>query len=116
MSPVTNVRAERTRPYGTGTGKRSRRLAGTAIAILTFGAVLFSSAWLIGGEDATADNWVGVTTVMALFAGLFGSLAAMVMSLVVAVRHGMASRLWLPLLTFPTVLAIVIALQTFVFE
>jgi hypothetical protein len=57
-----------------------------------------------------------VTTVIALFGGLIGSLAAMVISLVVAVRHGMSSRLWLPLMTFPTVLVIVIALEAFVFE
>jgi uncharacterized membrane protein len=97
-------------------GERSRWLAVMAIVVLVFGAVLFSAAWMIGGQDATADNWVGVTTVMALFAGLFGSLAAMVTSLVVAVRHGMSSRLWLPVMTFPTVLVVVIALEAFVFE
>jgi hypothetical protein len=91
-------------------------LAGLSISVLTLGAVLFSGAWMVGGEDATADNWVGVTTVIALFGGLIGSLAAMVISLVVAVRHGMSSRLWLPLMTFPTVLVIVIALEAFVFE
>lgn len=109
-------RADRARRGGAEVGERSRWAAMVAIAVLAFGAVLFAGAWMLGGEDATADNRVGVTTVMALFVGLFGSLAAMLMSLVVAVRHGMSSRLWLPLVTFPTVLFIVVALEAFVFE
>jgi hypothetical protein len=91
-------------------------MAELALAVLTSGAVLFASAWMIGGQDATADNWVGVSVVVALFAGLLMALVAMVMSLVVAVRHGTWSQLRLPLLTFPTVLVIVVALEAFVFE
>ena len=97
-------------------GERSRWLAEGAIAVLMLGAVLFSGAWLIGGEGAVSDNWVGVTTVMALFTGLIGSLVAMVIGLVVAVRHGVSSRLWLPMMTFPVVLVVVVALEAFMFE
>ena len=94
----------------------SRWMAGLALAVLTSGALLFGSAWAIGGQDATADNWVGVTVVVALFAGLLTALAAMVTSLVIGVRHGSWAQLRLPLLTFPTVLLVVVLLEAFVFE
>jgi hypothetical protein len=46
--------------------------------VLVSGAVLFAGGWLIGGEDAVSDNWVGVTVVAALFVGLFASFAGRV--------------------------------------
>ena len=102
-------------PAGT-VAKLSRRMAELALAVLFSAALLFASAWMVGGQDATADNWVGVSVVVALFAGLLAALIAMVMGLVVGVRHGTWSQLRLPLLTFPSVLVILAALEAFVFE
>lgn len=60
---MTLMGAGRAGHAGANTGQRSRWLARLSISVLSFGAVLFSGAWMVGGEDATADNWVGVTTV-----------------------------------------------------
>ena len=97
-------------------GKTARRLAGLAIGVLVFGAALFLGAWLIGGQDAVSDNWVGVTAVLALFVGLFGSFAAGVTAVSAGLRHEPWPDLWLPLATFPTVVTIVGLLEAFVFE
>jgi hypothetical protein len=112
---MKKMSAGRTHGHGTAAGERSERLALLPIAVLAFGAVLFASAWAIGGQDATSDNWVGLTTVIALFTGLIGALAALVMSVVDAAKHDLPPRL-LPLVTFPSILAIVVALEAFVFE
>ncbi|GAB3015080.1 hypothetical protein GCM10011376_06670 [Nocardioides flavus (ex Wang et al. 2016)] len=113
---MVHVRADRTGDDGSAAGEWSRWMAVTALAVLVLGALLFAVAWWIGGGDAVSDNWVGMTVVGALFAGLLTALSAMITSAVVAVRHGMSSRLWLPLVTFPAVLAVVVALEAFVFE
>lgn len=97
-------------------GAKARSLALLALVVLTSGAVLFAGAWLIGGEDAVSDNWVGVTTVMALFVGIFGSFAALVTAVFAGLRHEPWSRLRLPLATFPTVVVIVVLLEALVFE
>ncbi|HEY0904893.1 MAG TPA: hypothetical protein VGE14_13485 [Marmoricola sp.] len=97
-------------------GARARSLVLLALVVLVSGAVLFAGAWLIGGEDAVSDNWVGVTVVVALYVGLFGSFAAMVMAVFAGLRHDRWSRLWIPLVTFPAVVAIVALLEALVFE
>jgi hypothetical protein len=94
----------------------ARRQAGLVLVVLVFGAVLSAGAWLIGGEDAVFDNWVGVTVVVALFVGLFGSLAALVTAVFAGLRHEPWPRLWLPLLTFPSVVVVVGLLEALVFE
>lgn len=99
-----------------GLGQAARTLALAALAVLLAGAALFATAWAGWGEDAVSDNWVGVTTVLALFTGLFGSFAALVAAVVAGLRHERWSRLWLPLLTFPGVVLVVALLELFVFE
>ena len=98
------------------TGDMARRLAGLALVVLIFGAVLFAGAWTIGGEDAVSDNWVGVTVVAALFVRLFASFAALLTAVSAGLRHEPWSRVWLPLATFPAVVVIVGLLETLVFE
>ena len=85
----------------------ARRTAALAIVVLVLGAGLFGGAWLIGGQDAVSDNWVGVTVVLALFLGLFGSFAAGIIAVSAGLRHEPWSQLWLPLATFPAVVTIV---------
>lgn len=97
-------------------GAKARSLALLALAVLTAGAVLFAGAWLIGGEDAVSDNWVGVTTVATLFVGILGSFAALLTAVFAGVRHEPWSRLRLPLATFPAVVIIVVLLEALVFE
>ena len=94
----------------------ARRLAVLALAVLVLAAVLFASAWAIGGDDAVSDNWVGVTVVTGLVVGLAGSLTALVTAVLAGLRHEPWSRLWLPLTTFPAVVVAVVLLEAFVFE
>lgn len=97
-------------------GSTSWRLAALSLMVLAIGAVLFGVAWVAGGDDAVSDNWVGMTVVLALFAGLAGSLVALVTALWAGVRREPWSKLWLPLTTFPAVVALVALLEAFVFE
>ena len=97
-------------------GGSARRLAGLALVVLFLGAVLFAGAWAIGGDDAVSDNWVGMTVVVALFVGLIGTFAALLMALYEGWRSRAWSRLWLPLTAFPAVVLVVGLLEAFVFE
>ena len=97
-------------------GGSARRLAGLALVVLAIGAVLFAGAWAIGGDDAVSDNWVGMTVVVALFAGLIGAFAAFLMALYEGWRHRTWPDLWLPLTAFPAVVLVVALLEAFVFE
>lgn len=100
----------------TGSGYMSRWLAAVSLAVLVLGALLFATAWLVGGEDATSDNWVGFTVVVALFTGLVGSLTAFVVAVFTGLRRHTWARLLLPLVTFPAVVLTVALLEAFVFE
>ncbi|MFM6849046.1 MAG: hypothetical protein ACKOVB_08055 [Terrabacter sp.] len=94
----------------------SRQLAAVSLAVLLAGAVLFAGAWLVGGQDAVSDNWVGVTVVVALFAGLAGTLTALFTAVVAGLRHEPWRQLRLPLTAFPAVVLVVGLLEAFVFE
>ncbi|KRE95076.1 hypothetical protein ASG76_05140 [Nocardioides sp. Soil774] len=94
----------------------SRQLAALSLVVLLTGAVLFAGAWLVGGQDAVSDNWVGVTVVVALFAGLAGTFTALFTAVVAMVRHEPWRHLWLPLAAFPAVVLVVALLEAFVFE
>jgi len=98
------------------TGGAAWRLAVLSLMVLVLGAVLLATAWVFGGDDAISDNWVGMTVVLALFAGLSGSFVAEVMALWAGVRHERWAALWLPLTTFPAVVAFVVLLEAFVLE
>lgn len=97
-------------------GEIARRSAGLSIVVLVLGAVLFGGAWAVGGDDAVSDNWVGATVMVALFAGLFGSFAALLTAVFAGLRREPWSRLWLPLTTFPAAVVIVGLLEVLVFE
>ncbi|WP_439939576.1 hypothetical protein ACS3YM_08235 [Nocardia sp. N13] len=98
------------------TGEGARRLAVLALVVLVLGAALFAGAWAIGGDDAVSDNWVGMTVAVALFAGLIGTFAALLLALYEGRRSRAWSRLWLPLTAFPAVVLVVGLLEAFVFE
>ena len=94
----------------------SRQLAALSLVVLLAGAVLFAGGWLVGGQDAVSDNWVGVTVVVALFAGLAGAFTALLTAVVAGLRHEPWRRLWLPLTAFPAVVLVVGLLEAYVFE
>jgi hypothetical protein len=98
------------------TGGTARRLASLSLVVLALGAVLFGTAWAIGGEDAVSDNWVGMSVVVALFTGLTGSFVALLLAAYAGMRHHRWSELLLPLVTFPAVVVAVALLEAFVFE
>lgn len=94
----------------------SRQLAALSLVVLLAGAVLFGIGWLVGGQDAVSDNWIGLTVVVALFAGLAGACTALLTAVVAGVRHEPWGQLWLPLTAFPAVVLVVGLLEAFVFE
>jgi hypothetical protein len=98
------------------TTRFARQLAALSLAVLLTGAALFAGAWLVGGQDAVSDNWVGVSVVVALFAGLAGTFAALLTAVVAGLRSEPWRRLWLPLTAFPAVVVVVGLLEAFVFE
>lgn len=97
-------------------GGSAWRLAVLSLMVLALAAALFGAAWAIGGEDAVSDNWVGMTVVLGLFAGVSGAFVAPVMALYAGLRREPWGTLWLPLATFPVVVAVVALLEAFVFE
>lgn len=113
MRHVDTTPAGRAGVAGSG---RARALALVAIAVLAAGALLLAVAWSIGGQDAISDNLVGATAAIALVVGLVGSLAAAVMGVADLARYGTPPRSWLPLLTFPTALAVLLLLELLVLE
>jgi ABC-type Fe3+ transport system permease subunit len=104
------------RDAGAAAAGAAWQLAVVSLIVLTLGALLFGSAWAIGGDDAVSDNWVGMTVVVALFAGLLGSFVALLVASYAGLRHHRWSELVLPLVTFPSVVAAVALLEAFVFE
>ena len=97
-------------------GRGARALAAGSLAVLAAAAALFGVAWVVGGDEAVSDNWVGVSVVVGLFTGLTGSFVAFVTAIVAGIRKEPWSRLWLPLMTFPGVVITVGLLEAFVFE
>nr|WP_300051795.1 hypothetical protein [uncultured Nocardioides sp.] len=97
-------------------GRTAWRLAALSLMVLALGAVLLGTAWAFGGDEAISDNWVGMTVVLALFAGLSGSFVAEMMALWAGIRHERWATLWLPLAMFPAVVTVVALLEAFVFE
>ena len=97
-------------------GRMAQGLAGVALVVLALAAVLFGSAWAVGGEDAVSDNWVGLTVVIGFFAGLVGSFVALVTAVFAVLHAEPTSRMWLPLATFPAVVVVAVLLEALVFE
>ena len=96
--------------------QQSVRLAAVAIVSIATSVTLFAVAYAIGGADATADNWVGVSVVLLLFGGLFASLAAFVSAVLALARRERWALLWLPLSVLPAVLAFIVLGEAFWWE
>ena len=87
-------------PHAAAAAGAAWQLTVLSLVVLLVGAVLLGAAWAIGGEDAVSDNWVGLSVVVALFAGLAGSFAALLLGAYAGLRHHPWSELWLPLVWF----------------
>lgn len=93
-----------------------RTLAAAAVAVLVAGSLVFVTTWAVAGEDAVSDTWVGALMAVALLVGLVGSLVAAVAALVDLARTGTPPRSRLALLTFPTVVVVLLLLELLVME
>lgn len=78
--------------------------------------VLFGVADVIGGADATSDNWVGVLIGVGLFTGLLAALGGFALATAAKVKHEPWPLLWLPLSMLPAVLAFFVLGEAFWWE
>ena len=93
--------------------------AAMAAAVVVVVAVVYTIvavAWVVGGQDAISDNWVGILGGVALVGGLAVSFAAGVLAVVAKSRHEDWALLWLPLSVFPVLLLLVVLAETFLLE
>jgi hypothetical protein len=92
------------------------RLAAIAIVAIATSIVLFAVAYAIGGADATADNWVGVSVVVLLLGGVLASLAAFALAVVALIECERWALLWLPLSVLPALLVFLVLGEAFWWE
>lgn len=104
-------------------GRRLRPIAAWAVyssivvvaaMAIVYGIVAF--VWIVDGEDAVSDNWLGWTAGVTLLASLVLSLAAFLVAAVAMARREHRPMLWLPLWLFPVLAGTVAVLEIFVFE
>ena len=99
-----------------GVGRLAVALAAAVAVVLVLSYALFGVAYLVGGVEATEDNWVGLLGAVALLGGLFVSLIAFVLAVFARVRRQPRTLLWLPLSLFPVLVAVVVVVETFWME
>jgi hypothetical protein len=86
----------------------------SALGIVT--GAIFGTTLAIGGQDAVSDNWIGWIGVVGLLGGLAGAFVAFLLAVAARLRLEHATRLWLPLLLFPALLAFVVLGEAFWWE
>lgn len=99
-----------------GVGRWAVALAAAVAVVLVVSYAVFGVAYLVGGVEATEDNWVGLLGAVALLGGLFVSLIAFALAVFARVRHQPRTLLWLPLSLFPVLVAVVMVVETFWME
>ena len=104
-------------------GRRLRPIASwavyTSIVVVVAMAVVYgivAFAWIVDGEDAVSDNWIGWTAGVTLLASLVLSLAAFLVAALAMARREHRPMLWLPLWLFPVLAGTVAILELFVIE
>jgi uncharacterized membrane protein len=88
--------------------------AAAAVAMLA-SAAIFAVAYAVGGSGATEDNWVGFLA-LSLLGGLVASLAAFALALTAKIQHEQWPMLWLPLVLFPALVALLVLGELFWWE
>jgi hypothetical protein len=106
-----------------GSRRAHSRLARWGVVLAAFAAVAIATsfailavAYAIGGSGATEDNWVGYLAGLSLLSGLPASLAALTLALVAKVKHERWPLLWFPLSLFPTLVALLMLGEAFLWE
>jgi hypothetical protein len=74
---------------------------------LAVASAVFGVAYIVGGADATEDNWVGLLAAIALVGGLAMSFLAFALAVLAKAKHDPWALLWLPLCLFPTLFLII---------
>jgi hypothetical protein len=96
--------------------RRAVGIAAADVAVLAVVGAVFGTAWLVGGTEATEDNWVGMLGAAGIFGGLAASVVALVLAALARSRHETWSMLWLPLLLAPGLLLLLGAVELFWME
>lgn len=94
----------------------SVRLAEAAAVLVALAFALFGVAYVVGGSEATEDNWVGWVTVATFFGGFLTSVMAFVLAATATVKHERWTLLWLPLTVCPALLAFLVLGEAFWWE
>ena len=97
-------------------GRWAVRLAQGTLAVVVPSSAVLGIALATGGQDAISDNWVGYLGGVALIGGLTVSLVAFLLALATRMRHREVKLLWLPLALFPSLAAVVAAVELFWME
>lgn len=86
------------------------------VVVMTIVYGVFACAWIVNGEDAVSDNWLGWSAAVTLLASLVLSLAAFLVAVLAMARREHRPMLWLPLWLFPVLAVTVTVLELFVIE
>ena len=88
----------------------------TVTACFIGAQALLLGAFLVNGDEGISDNWVGYTSVVALFATLAVSLVALVVAIWAAMRDISHRFAWLTRYEFLMLVVLVAVAELFVFE
>lgn len=91
-------------------------LAEVVVAVVVAAFTIFGIAYVVGGVEATEDNWVGMLGAVAVLGGLAVSLAAFVLAVLAKIHDERRRMLWLPLSLFPALLGFVVLGELFWWE
>lgn len=93
-------------------------VATSAVVVSAMAVVygIFAFVWIVDGEDAVSDNWLGSTAAVTLIASLVLSLVAFLVAVLAVARRERRPMLWLPLWLFPVLAGTVAVLEMFVIE
>ena len=91
-------------------------LAEAVVAVVTLAALVFGAAYVVGGVEATEDNWVGMLAAVGLLGGLAVSLVAFVLAVLARARHERRPLSWLPWTVFPALFGFILLGELFWWE
>jgi hypothetical protein len=98
--------------------RSAQHMAHVALRWSVSGGAVFALAVLLVAllGSSAEDNWVAVVLLAAMVAGIFTSLAALVLGLIARVRGAHAPWSWVPLVVFPAIIAFLVLGEAFWWE